>query len=156
MTDNTEVERKKPRPKSSGAQITSAIVGMVALLGVMLQLYYSDRHAQETAARQVYMSYSEASLRYPKFTWPDYEKMKDAPDQQEFNQYKSFVIHMLFAYDEIFKINDEAEWRASFDHDLSLHLKYICSEQDSRFYQMFFKKTRDLMMAEKATHCPKV
>ncbi len=148
------VDPKVARPKSNWAQIISAFGGIVALLGITLQLYLTSRNAQEASARQVYMSYSEASLRYPKFAWPNYEKMKSAEDQTDFNQYKTFVGHMLFAYDEILKIN-EPEWRDAFDYDLSIHMKYLCDENDPRFYKMFYKRTRDLLAEEKKAHCQK-
>jgi hypothetical protein len=141
------------RPLSNIAQIASAIVGAVALLGISLQLYLTSKNAQQASARQVYMSYSEASLRYPKLAWPDYEKMKAALDQTDFNQYKTYVSHMLFAYDEILRINDEPEWHDTFDYDLSFHLQYICDENDPRFYKMFYKRTRDLLEQEKKAHC---
>jgi len=67
--------------------------------------------------------------------------MKAARDQTEFNQYKTYVSHMVFAYDEILRINDETEWHDTFDYDLSFHMRYICDENDPRFYKTFYKRT---------------
>jgi hypothetical protein len=51
------------------------------------------------------------------------------------------------------RINDEPEWHDTFDYDLSFHMRYICDENDPRFYKMFYKRTRDLLEQEKKAHC---
>jgi hypothetical protein len=92
----------------NSAQIVSAGVALIALIGVALQLYYIGLNAKIATARQVYMSYSEASLRYPELAEPDLQKLKNSPT--EFVQYKGFVSHMLFAHDEISSVYDKPEW----------------------------------------------
>src|SRR6202021_2150659 len=70
------------RPKSNWAQITSAWVGVIAIVGVGWQVHSIRKNFRESAARQVYMSYSEASLRTPELVEPVLEKLKRAPQKQ--------------------------------------------------------------------------
>src|ERR1700733_12840634 len=85
------------RPKSNWAQITSAWVAVIAILGIAWQAYAIRKNFNESAARQVYMSYSEDALRHPELVEPDLAKLKISPTN--YVLYKSFVAHMLFAYD---------------------------------------------------------
>jgi hypothetical protein len=133
------------------AQIISAAVAVVAAIFVIYQVYSINKTSRVTTARQVYMSYSEASLRYPEFVEPDLAKIKD--DSREYVRYKSFVGHMLFAYDEIFSVYDEPEWHRSFEADIKFHLPYICADMRPSDDEAYFKKMRDILRAERAK-CP--
>jgi hypothetical protein len=77
------------RPQSNWAQITSAWVGVIAIVGVAWQAYAIRQNFSESAARQVYMSYSESILKYPEFTEPDLSQLKKDP--VKYVQYKNFV-----------------------------------------------------------------
>ena len=86
---------------------------MVAVFFIISQVEQLQRNSvalkeaeQRTAARQVYMFYSQVSLRYPEFAKPDYAKIT-APLEQV--RYGFFFAHMLFAYDEMLKVFDDAE-----------------------------------------------
>jgi hypothetical protein len=134
------------------AQMISAAVALVAVVFVVYQVYSINKTSRVTTARQVYMSYSEASLKYPEFVEPDLAKIKSDP--REYVRYKSFVAHMLFAYDEIFSVYDEPEWHRSFEGDIKLHLPYICGDMKPTDDDVYFKKIRDILKAVRAS-CPK-
>src|ERR1700761_5664379 len=114
------------RPKSNWAQIISALVGVFGFGVVALQVNQLRTNAREAAARQVYMSYSEAQLRHPDLTEPDMAALR--ADPLKYVLYKNFVAHMLFAYDEIFAVYDHAEWRRSFEQEVKYHMDYICAD----------------------------
>ena len=139
------------RPLSNRAQITSAWVGVIAILGVAWQAYAIRQNFSEQSARQVYMSYSESVLKYPEFTEPDLGRIKQDP--VKYVQYKSFVAHMLFAYDEILDVYDKPEWRRSFADDIKYHLPYLCNDVPPDFDQIYFGKLRGLLQAARAK-CP--
>ena len=142
---------KEKRPKSNWAQIISAAVGSIAILAVGTQVYFISRNSKESAARQVYMSYSEAALRYPQFVEPDLPKIKT--DAIEYVRYKSFFSHMLFAYDEILEVYDTPEWRKSFETDIGFHMAYLCNDTHLADDMSFFKKMR-VLLAETRARCP--
>lgn len=144
---------KPPRPSFASihgntAQITSAAIAAVALVFVAYQVWSIRTSARIATARQVYMSYSEASLRYPNLVEPDLPKLRADPD--EWVRYKNFVAHLLFAYDEILDVYDEPEWRRSFDEEVRLHLPYICNDMPRASDETYFPKMRGLLKAERA------
>jgi hypothetical protein len=139
------------RQKSNWAQITSAWVAVIALVGIGWQAYSIRKNFDESSARQVYMSYSEAALRTPALVEPDLQKLKDKPEQ--YVQYKSFVAHMLFAYDEIFRVYDEREWHKSFESDVKYHMQYICNDMLRSDDETYFGKMREALK-ELRKSCP--
>ena len=140
---------KDKRPKSNWAQIASAAIALSGFFVVIAQVYFISRNFEIATARQVYMSYSEAALRYPEFVEPDLAALRKDP--KEYIRYKSFVSHLLFAYDEIFSVYDEPEWHKSFETEIRYHLPYICSEtkpaDDLTYFEPMRKALRDVRAA---------
>jgi len=133
------------------AQMVSAIAALCAVVGVIVQLYLIRSNAKEASARQVYMSYSEATLKYPELSQPTLEKIKSDPI--EYIRYKNFVGQMLFAYDEILTVYDTAEWRKSFNDEFQYHLRFICEDTSQAFDELYFPKMRELLH-EARRRCP--
>lgn len=125
------------------AQIVSAVAVLCAVVEVIFQLSFIRGNAKEASARQVYMSYSEATLKYPELSQPNYEKIK--ADPVEYVRYKNYVSHMLFAFDEILSVYDTPEWRNSFNEDLKYHMRYICEGTAPDYDKMYFPKMRELL-----------
>jgi hypothetical protein len=147
-----------PRNFGNVAQIGSVIVAAIAVALVSLQLQQLQHNSealkeaeQRAAARQVYMSYSEAAIRYPEFAKPDYAKITKPLEQV---RYGFFVAHMLFAYDEILKVFDDPEWKLSFEYDLQQHKRYLCQLNDPTFYSQYFEKMRTLLKQARASCGP--
>ncbi|MET0219867.1 MAG: hypothetical protein ABW213_04340 [Tardiphaga sp.] len=141
----------KKRPQSNWAQIISAVVGIFGFAVVAVQVNLLRSNAREAAARQVYMSYSEAQLRHPDLTEPDLAALR--ADRVKFVLYKNFVAHMLFAYDEIFSVYDHEEWRRSFALEVKYHMDYICFEMAPAEDAIYFAKMR-AVLADLRKSCP--
>lgn len=131
----------------NAAQIASAIISFCGFVLVIWQVNLLSQNAvearmrgQENAARQVYMSYSEATLKYPLLSEPDYVHLKENPKSEDFIRYKNYVAHMLFAYDEMLAVLDLLEWRKSFEVDLNTHTQYICEQTDEKYAEMYSPK----------------
>ena len=133
------------------AQIVSAVAALCAVIGVIFQLYLIRGNAKETSARQVYMSYSEATLKYPELSQPNFDNIK--ADPVEYVRYKNYVSRMLFAFDEILSVYDTPEWRNSFNEDLKYHARYICEDTTPEFDKMYFPKMRQLLSGARS-RCP--
>ena len=125
------------------AQLVSAVVAVIAAILVVTQVYFISRNFKEASARQVYMSYSEASLRYPEFVEPDLAAIRTTPN--EYVRYKNFVYHMLFAYDEILDVYDTPEWRKSLDVDIKFHMPFICNDMNVADDMSYYKEIRDVL-----------
>jgi hypothetical protein len=140
------------------AQLISAGVSIVGVILIVAQLATLQRNsvtlrrnAEEASARQVYISYSEAALRYPQFASSKNSEIKIGT--LEYEQYKLFVAHMLFAYDEMLRVYDHPEWRKSFDLDLAVHKKYLCEEPNAEIFNQYYEQTRRIISALRAD-CP--
>ncbi len=172
MTD--EHTRAKPSASAiqwysrwgNAAQIVSALASFLGIGFVLIQLNtlqktedHRQKNAAEAAARQVYMSYSEAALRYPKFASPLNEKLSAQKDPADYEQYKLFVGHMLFAYDEMLGVfPDSPEWQKAFDLDSAIHTKYICEEnpdQCEQYYERVRTKLKEIRKSGPAKPAPK-
>lgn len=134
---------KHTRPQSNWAQIVSAVVGLLGFVIVIVQINVIRGNAREMAARQVYMSYSESELRNPELVEPDIAAIR--ADRVLFVKYKSFVSHMLFAYDEILAVYDHEEWRISFEQEIKYHMDYICTDMPVADDAAYFPKMRALL-----------
>jgi hypothetical protein len=131
------------------AQIASAVIALCGFTIVILQLYDARRKATEESsraeladARKLYMTFSDATLKYPYLSEPDYEMLMH--NHNGYIRYKNFVSHMLYAYDDILNAigaykdsEDEAEWVVSFEVDIEAHQRYLCQITDPRFFKMY-------------------
>ena len=142
-----------PKYWGNAAQIASPIVAAIALFGIYLQVRTVERNAAIGYARTVYMSYSEAGLRYPQFVEPDWPAIKQ--DRVEYMRFKNYVSHMLFAYDEVFAVMAGPEWRAAFEIDLKPEMPYLCEENTPQYDAQFYPKMRQLLADARAQRCGK-
>src|SRR4029079_2826937 len=136
------------------AQVASAIVAFVGFSAVVWQINQTRNKNTEEAyraeladARKVYMSYSDATLKYPELTNPDYDALMR--DHTEYVRYQNFVSHMLYAYDEMLHLApvvdsvDEEEWVLAFEIDLEPHHRYVCQLPDPRLIRTFRSAMQD-------------
>jgi hypothetical protein len=130
----------------AGASVFIAIAGFIT---VIYQVTLLKNNAAVASARQVFMEYSKAGLKYPMFAYPDYDKLK-AGDATEFNRYKLFIALMLWAYDEMLLVYDDAEWKKSFENDIDGHLQYICKEAKRDDFFALSKQMRKLLNEARA------
>jgi hypothetical protein len=130
------------------SQMASALVALVGFSAVVWQINQtSNKNTQEAYraevadARKVYMAYSDATLKYPELTDPDYDALMR--NHTEYMRYQNFVSHMLYAYDEMLTLAplvdsvDEDEWELAFQIDLEPHHRYICQLPDPRLVRTF-------------------
>lgn len=151
---------KPDRQLSTWAQIFSAIfaglsvlVATFGFIGLIFQFGLARDNAAIATARQVYMAYDDLANKNPEFAEPDFEKIK-ADTKEKFVRYRSFVSHLIWAYDEMLLVyDDDPVWRASFETDVRGHLPYICAETDPGEYVVYSKKMRGLL-GELRRSCP--
>jgi hypothetical protein len=173
-TETTRMEKPQQQPKQKAhwysifgnvAQIASAMIALFGFTAVAYQISISrDRATSESLraelgeARKVYMSYSEATLRYPEFTAPNYDELMS--NHLEYVRYQNFVAHMLWAYDEILNAiseyqdtEDLDEWLVGFDIDLESHQRYLCSIRDPRVFKMYRVDMQNRIAERNAANC---
>lgn len=133
---------RKPQKKSpdfgNWAQRASAIIAAFALLGAAVQVMNSNGMSRRATARALYQSYFDKSFANPKYATPDFEALRANFDDWE--RYKMYVSHMIWAYDEIFEEEDSPEWRKAFEGDLSAHAIRICTMPRDDLLGIFSKR----------------
>jgi hypothetical protein len=132
----------------NASQMASALIALIGFSAVVWQI--NETHNKATRenyraeladARKVYMSYGDATLRYPELTDPDYDALMR--DHTDYMRYQNFVSHMLYAYDEMLTLApvvdsvSEDEWELAFQIDLEPHHRYICQLPDPRLIKTF-------------------
>jgi hypothetical protein len=149
----------KDRPKSSLAQIASAIIAVAGLGGIVLQIragqeqeniaqeqiIAGQKSARENSAKQIYVTYMTSGFQNPEFTDPQYDEIKK--NRLVLLKYRWFIENMLFAYDEIFDNLDRPEWVLSFKLDLDTHMRVICDmgHENPQLLLQFYSKTQTLI-----------
>jgi hypothetical protein len=153
------------------AQIASAVFAfgsmIAAIVGFTIVIWQMEDSRKKTAdeayraeladARKIYVSYSEAALRYPHLTAPDYGMLMR--NHTEYLRYQSFISHMVYAYDDILNVVTHSkengaknEWLVAFRADIAPHRRYLCHPADANFTQMF-RPTMQTLLNEAAADC---
>ena len=128
------------------SQIVSAVAAVGALVFIAWQVSQIEVNSRKANARQVYLAYSDAGLRYPEFLRPaDFAAIKRDP--LKFEQYKWYVTQMMFAYDEMISVAKDKSWIASFDYELPDHFALLCDlkKNEPRFFTQFEADTNALI-----------
>jgi hypothetical protein len=133
----------------NAAQIASAVIALIGFAVIAFQLYdnrkKSDaeaRRAELADARRNYATYSDAVLRYPHLSDPDYAALMR--NHTEYLRYQAFITHLLHAYDDILTVVQGGggseglkEWLVAFEMDVAPHRRYLCHPADKRFVAMY-------------------
>jgi len=107
------------------AQATVALLGFVAILFQINEIRTGNR---ATSARQAFLGYIDLAFKNPKFSAPDYDKIK-ASGRDTQVQYENFVSYFLYACEEATAaFADRREWLASCDYDIKPHLPFLCEK----------------------------
>ena len=113
-------------------------------------------NSRKANARQVYLAYSNAGLKYPEYLRPGASYAQIRQDATKFEQYKWYVTQMMFAYDEMISAAGDKSWIKSFEYELPDHLALLCDLKQSEpaFFSQFEDKTNVLIDKAMAGKCP--
>ena len=128
------------------SQMGSAVAAIGALAFIAWQVSQIEINSRKANARQVYLAYSNAGLRYPEFLRPaDYAAIKSNANQ--FERYKWYVTMMIFAYDEMISAAGDKSWVSSFEYELPDHFALLCDlkKSEPRFFTQFADDTNALI-----------
>jgi hypothetical protein len=109
--------------------IITALIALVALIGVKVQIDASERLQQAQSARDIYREFLNLSIQYPQFAEPDYCRLT-APGVK--NGYADYVGYMLYTSEQVLEM-DEA-WQSVVADLLETHGAAICAIGDLETY----------------------
>lgn len=106
------------------AGVVTALVAVLALIGVKLQLDTADRVQRAQSARDAYRAHLALAITHPGYAEPaDSCKATVAPNAAG---YVAFVDHLLYAAEQMVEADDN--WEETFFDQLSPHSGYLCSD----------------------------
>jgi hypothetical protein len=110
------------------AQMAQAAVALLGFVAILFQINEIRSNSRAAAARQAFLGYTDLAFKNPKFSQPDYDRIK-ASSRDEQVQYESFVTYFLYSCEEaITAFAGKREWQASCDYDLKPHLPFLCEK----------------------------
>jgi hypothetical protein len=104
------------------AAIVTAIVAMVALIGIKFQVDASYRVQREQSAKEIYRELLNISIANPDFAAPNFCVLKQSP---KFLAYESYVDYVLYTAEQV--IDMDGSWSSTIESHLEVHANYICS-----------------------------
>jgi hypothetical protein len=113
------------------AQMAQAAVALLGFVAILFQINEIRSNNRAASARQAFLGYTDLAFKNPKFSQPDYDRIK-AGNREEQVQYESFVTYLLYACEEaITAFAGKREWQASCDYDLKPHLPFLCEKNNT-------------------------
>jgi hypothetical protein len=107
------------------AGIVTALLALLALVGVKWQIDASFDAQREQSARDIYREFLNLSIGNPDFAEPDYCAIKASPKAAA---YAAYVDYMLYAAEQ--SLDMDAEMKPVFEEHLERHADYICATAD--------------------------
>ena len=111
------------------AGIVTAILALMALIGVKWQIDASFETQREQSARDIYREFLNISISNPDFAKPDYCALKASPKAAA---YEAYVDYMLYAAEQ--SLDMDPAMAAVFTGHMKAHAAFICEFEDTSSY----------------------
>jgi len=111
--------------------ILTAILALVALVGVKVQIDASARQQQAQSARDIYREFLNLSIQNPQYADPDYCRLT-APGAK--NGYADFVSYMLYTSEQVLEM--DREWQPVVADLIETHGAAVCAIEDLEAYSL--------------------
>lgn len=107
----------------AAAAVITALVAVVALVGIKVQLDTTERLQQAQSARDAFRAHLSLASTLPQFARPqDACALIESTDG---GSYEAFVDHLLYSAEQMLAISEG--WESTFLKELAVHSDYICS-----------------------------
>lgn len=134
------------------AAVATAVLALVAVIGVKWQIDASDRIQREQAAREIYREFLSLSVQQSKVAAASYCALSAKPDRAA---YEHYIEYMLYTAEQV--IEADPDWRKAMLDTMSPHEAYFCSRDEWTTYsaevQALISQTRK-SSCEQVVTCP--
>lgn len=117
-------ERNSGAVQAIGAVIT-ALVAVLALIGVKFQVDASYVVQREQSAKEIYREFLNITIANPDFAAPDHCALERSPRNAS---YEAYVSYLLYTAEQV--IDMDASWAATMESHMQDHKSYFCSAKD--------------------------
>lgn len=109
----------------AGAAVVTALVAVLALIGVKLQIDASQVQSQEQGARDLFREHLALSMQYPQFSepapCPEFSEVEEAA-------YANYVTHLVYTAEETSAA--DPSWWPVMSEALNLHAPFLCNNPE--------------------------
>jgi Tfp pilus assembly protein PilV len=109
--------------------ILTAVLALIALIGVKVQIDSAARQQQAQSARDIYREFLNLSIQNPRLADPDYCGLSTSSEK---NGYFNFVAYMLYTSEQVLEM--DAEWQPVVADLFETHGAAICTITDLETY----------------------
>lgn len=128
--------------------ILTAVLALVALLGVKWQIDAAERIQQAQSARDIYREFLSLSANKPEFATPNHCQLMASPNR---GAYEAYVEYLLYTAEQV--TSAEEGWDTAFDGYLEAHAAMICNIDEANGYT---PEVARLISAFQEKHCAAV
>ncbi len=133
------------------AGIITAVLALLALIGVKMQIDASFESQREQSARDIYREFLNVSISNPDYAQPDYCTLANSAKR---SAYESYVDYLFYAAEQSLEMDPQL--KPVFTSHLAGHADYLCSQDSPNDYQGLTKAMLDefkLSQCSKAVAC---
>ena len=109
--------------------VLTALVALVALVGVKYQVDATAKLQQAQTAREIYREFPAISIQKPELAVADYCEIRNAKQR---TAYEHYVEYMLYTAEQVIEM--DSDWQAPMSETIRQHSKYICALSDWASY----------------------
>ena len=131
------------------AGIITAILALMALIGVKMQIDASFASQREQSARDIYREFLNVSISNPDYSQPDFCTLASGPKR---NAYESYVDYLFYAAEQSLEMDPDL--KPVFTSHLEAHTAYLCSQDSPTDYQGLTKTMLDEFKRAKCESAP--
>lgn len=109
------------------ATVVGGFATAIALVGAFMAMYQSSKNAKSQAlanAKSLYRDFLDLSFQHPYFAYADLAKVEK---EKQFEKYKLFMWHLLYACEEILACTNDNDWRDTVRTQLLRHKDFLKS-----------------------------
>jgi hypothetical protein len=120
---------KNAKALQSLGVIFTAIMAIVALVGIKYQVDASARLQREQSARDIYREFLNLSISRPELADPDYCAIKESPQA---SAYFNYVDYLLYTSEQMLAASPD--WEPTLNDHLAQHSSYLCAMPETSDY----------------------
>jgi hypothetical protein len=121
--------RGNAEPLEAVGILLTALVAVIALVGVKLQIDENDRLQREQSARETYREFLKLGIERPNLANNDWCRIEDNNAR---TAYEHYVEYALYTAEQVLAV--DAAWQAPMVQALRPHSSYLCSKRDWENY----------------------
>lgn len=112
-------------PLEAVGALATALVALIALVGVKLQIDTQERLQQTQQAHEIYREFLTLSVNQPRIASLEFAAITT---REDIAAYEFYVEHILYTAEQLLRVSPD--WEGAMKNLLQSHRSYLCSRND--------------------------